>query len=487
MLQIKNIAGGYQRRNIIENLSFIVEKGEMFGILGPNGSGKTTLLKMISGLIPVRSGTIELEGKPLQAYSAKQLARKIASLPQNNTQMFDYTVWETVALGRYPFQRGFLKRLTYEDEQVIQQVMEFTNVTKLKHLSIKHLSGGEKQRVFLAQALAQNPSLLLLDEPTNHLDITYQKMLLDQLKKWTKSHGLTVVSIFHDINLASLYCDKMLLLKNGQSVLIDDPNAVLNEKTIHHVYDVSAIKQSHPEIARPQMMLSPEHKHDEKKVFTKEDVIQTKELIYVKAASPLKTFSSAVVGGGFGWHRHFVNRHVSTDDHVSGSQTEMINFLLDNGFSPNETIGMLTSSHVEDGVVEEWEEEGISIIIVVTASISHGADASKNMEKHEHVRAINTWMFINGHLSDQAFIEGMVTATEAKTKALFDEGIIDSATGSSAAEASMDSVLLAATQTGSLHHHAGTGATLGKLIAKGVYESTVKAIQNNKQRWTIND
>lgn len=186
MLQIKNIAGGYQRRNIIENLSFIVEKGEMFGILGPNGSGKTTLLKMIGGLIPVRSGTIELEGKPLQAYSAKQLARKIASLPQNNTQMFDYTVWETVALGRYPFQRGFLKRLTYEDEQVIQQVMEFTNVTKLKHLSIKHLSGGEKQRVFLAQALAQNPSLLLLDEPTNHLDITYQKMLLDQLKKMDK-------------------------------------------------------------------------------------------------------------------------------------------------------------------------------------------------------------------------------------------------------------------------------------------------------------
>lgn len=483
MLQVKNISGGYEGRKIIENLSFSVKKGEIFGILGPNGSGKTTLLKMISGILPVKSGTIELAGKPLSAYSPKKLAQNIASLPQLPTQMFDYTVLETVALGRYPFQTGFFKRLTGEDEQIIQKAMEQTNISHLKNKAINELSGGEKQRVFLAQALVQNPVLLLLDEPTNHLDISHQKIMLDQLKNWTQSNGLTVVSIFHDLNLASLYCDKLLLLKDGKAVAVDNSSVVMNEKTIEQVYGVSIVKQSHPELARPQMLLIPEQKQEETYKVTKKDIVQTKELIYLKAASPLKTLSSAIIGGGFGWHSTFVNRHVDKSYNCQDSRSEMADFLQKIGFDQHATVAMMTAACLEDGVVSELEAEGVSVVIVVTAGLSNAVDAANSIKRKGIASGtINTWVLINGRLSDQAFIESVMTATEAKTKALADEKVLDPVSNTIATGTSTDSILVAATQKGIFHQHAGTITTLGRLIGRGVYESTIQAIQLNKKR-----
>ena len=144
----------------------------------------------------------------------------IAVLSQHSSQSFSYTVKETVSLGRYAHQKGLFQSWSKADEEVIQRVMKQIGVSRFQNKNIQELSGGEKQRVFLAQALAQEPEILLLDEPTNHLDLSYQKELLDFLKQWTSDNGLTVISIFHDLNLAGLYCDRLLLLENGRLISI---------------------------------------------------------------------------------------------------------------------------------------------------------------------------------------------------------------------------------------------------------------------------
>lgn len=193
MLNVQHVSGGYATEPILHDISFEVKKGDLFGILGPNGSGKTTLLKMISRILPIQSGKIEIAGKDLQSLSAKQLAQTVAVLSQHTADSFSYTVKETVSLGRYAHQKGWFQTWSAYDEEIVQKVMVQTGVSLLQNKNIQELSGGEKQRVFLAQALAQEPEILLLDEPTNHLDLSYQKELLDLLKQWTIEKQLTVI------------------------------------------------------------------------------------------------------------------------------------------------------------------------------------------------------------------------------------------------------------------------------------------------------
>ena len=186
MLEVQHLHGGYGEENILSDVSIEVHKGELFGIIGPNGSGKTTLLKMMSGVQPFRDGEILLNGEPLKKYSTKQLAKIIAVLSQHSSESFSYSVKETVSLGRYAHQKGLFKEWSEKDETIVNEVMNWTGVSSLKDHPIGLLSGGERQRAFLAQALAQEPEILLLDEPTNHLDLSYQKELLDLLKKVDK-------------------------------------------------------------------------------------------------------------------------------------------------------------------------------------------------------------------------------------------------------------------------------------------------------------
>ncbi len=229
MLEVKGLTGGYVGVDVLNSISFQVGEGELFGILGPNGSGKTTLLQMISGILTPKEGTIYLQNQPLADISIKERAKKMAVLPQLSADFFAYTVKETVELGRYAHQHGLFQSWSAEDEATVVEAMELTGVLRFKNQLLHELSGGERQRVFLAQALAQQPKLLLLDEPTNHLDLSYQKELLDRLKDWTRKRGLTVISIFHDVNLAALYCDRLLLLNRGEIDVIGEPSVVLQE------------------------------------------------------------------------------------------------------------------------------------------------------------------------------------------------------------------------------------------------------------------
>lgn len=470
---------------ILKDISLQVHKGELFGILGPNGSGKTTLLKMISGILPFEKGTILIKDQRLESYSRKELAQMIAVLSQHSTQAFSYTVKETVSLGRYAHQKGWFQSWSNEDERIVQEVMTKTGVAAFQNKDIQDLSGGERQRVFLAQALAQEPEILLLDEPTNHLDLSYQKELLDLLKRWTRERELTVVSIFHDLNLASLYCDRLLLLENGRIHTNDIPNEVVKVDKIKEVYHADIEKQPHPKIPVPQMVLIPNWDRDTKETLINPEYIQiTNEYISLHSPVPLRTMSSGVVGSGLGWHQTFVNRHVDKNYDCSDHRSEMLQYLRANGFEPTETIGMMTAVVMEDAVYKVLKEDDFSIMVMVTAGVGNAVDASKS-DRHSYERVpgtINTWIFVNGELTEEAFIQSIVTATEAKVKVMEYQEVIDQVTGTIATGTSTDSILIAATQTGKKLEFAGTITPLGKLISKGVYDCTTEAIRKSRKR-----
>jgi iron complex transport system ATP-binding protein len=181
----------------------------------------------------------------------------MAVLPQLHAHAFAHTVRETVSLGRYPHQSGWFASWSAEDKAAVAEAMELMDILHYENTPIDQLSGGEQQRVFVAQALAQNAKVLLLDEPTNHLDINHQRELLDTIKRQAIEKELTIVSIFHDINLASMYCDQLLLLDNGHVVRIGEPHEVVRKQDIEGVYHARVSNHPHPELPKPQITLLP--------------------------------------------------------------------------------------------------------------------------------------------------------------------------------------------------------------------------------------
>lgn len=448
MISVQNLTGGYANQFLVKDISFETEKGNLLGIIGPNGSGKTTLLKMLSGVHKPVSGDVFIKGQPISSYNTKELAKVIAVLSQHFSDSFSYTVKETVSLGRYAHQKGWFQAMSEKDEQIIAQMMELTGISRYANQNIQHLSGGERQRVFLAQALAQEPEILLLDEPTNHLDLSFQKELLDLLKSLTKKQGLTVISIFHDLNLAGLYCDRLLLMNSGSLIKDDVPYGVLKEEIISSVYETEIKKQSHPFVPAPQMVLHSEVMNREKADSTigLENITIEPSHISIKAPFFLKTISTGVMGSGLGWHRNFIIWH-------KGSRAEMEAYLLENGYGIEETAGIIAEAEgISYGL---YEEKSLSILVAVTAGLAAG-----DSESH----AINMWIFVNGILSDEAFIQCIMTATEAKVKALgMDKGMTEG-------------ILIAGTQKGEVLENASHASPVGKLISKGVYESISEAM-----------
>ena len=215
MLQVKHLYCGYDSTPIVKDISFQVQEGQRLCILGPNGCGKTTLLRGIMGILPAK-GTVTLYGRALAEMSARQKARRIALMSQLSSAYFAYTVYETVMLGRYAHQKrsAFISE-SREDRLIVQESLERTGIFPLKDRLITELSGGQLQRVFLAQIFAQDPQVILLDEPTNHLDLKYQVELMDTLKEWVQKENRCVVGVLHDINLAFSFADTVLLMEQG--------------------------------------------------------------------------------------------------------------------------------------------------------------------------------------------------------------------------------------------------------------------------------
>lgn len=224
-------------RTILHGLTFQIPAGSFVGLLGPNGSGKTTLIRTISGVLPY-SGQLLLEGRPLQSWSRRALARRVAVVRQAPTLAFDFTVEDIVLLGRAPH-KGWLEPFTTTDRVRVREALTAVDLANATHRLIHTLSGGEQQRVFLAQALAQEANLLLLDEPTAHLDVHYQFEFLDRVRDLVAA-GRTVVAVFHDLSLAARYADRLLVLHQGYLVADGPPDEVLTEDLIARVFRMKA-------------------------------------------------------------------------------------------------------------------------------------------------------------------------------------------------------------------------------------------------------
>lgn len=254
MLDIQGVSKSYGGRAVLEEIAFSVRKGEFFGILGPNGSGKSTLLKLISGVEKPDAGRLELEGRSVSAYSPRQRSRILAVLLQESLPAVGFTVREVVEMGRYPYQ-NWLGEEQGHAGALVDGILDQLGLEDLQHRTLQYLSGGERQRVALGKVMAQQPRLLLLDEPTTYLDIGYQIQMMDLIMDWRRQTGLTVVAVLHDLNLAAMYCDRMLLLQDGKIRAIGTPAEVIRSDLIRQVYGTRAIVVEHPVHHLPQIML----------------------------------------------------------------------------------------------------------------------------------------------------------------------------------------------------------------------------------------
>lgn len=236
-LCLKEVVFRYGDRNVIDDLSLDLQPGLFYGILGPNGSGKTTLLDLLSGHRKPSAGRIRYRGRQLGVYPRKQLAKEMALVPQNFYVNFPYRVREIVMMGRYPHIPRF-RPPTAEDEQIVADVMNETQISEYAGRLVTELSGGEKQRVVFARALAQETPMLLLDEATASMDIHHSIQTLNLVAKRVKSANQTALAVMQDINLAGMYCEHLIFMKHGRIVRHGPTQQVLQPDTIHRVFNV---------------------------------------------------------------------------------------------------------------------------------------------------------------------------------------------------------------------------------------------------------
>lgn len=241
-IQTDNIQVSFGSKTILQDISLAIQDKEFVGIIGPNGSGKSTFLKCLYRVLQPNGGKIFFDGTEMSSLSHRDTALKMAVVAQHSTVNFDFSVLEMVLMGRAPY-KGLLDRDQLDDYEIARHALAQVGLSDFESRNFNTLSGGEQQRVILARALAQRTECLVLDEPTNHLDIKYQLELMTIVKRL----DATVVSAIHDLNLAAIYCDRIIALKDGHIVCSGTPQDVLSSDTIHHIYGVSAMVQTLPD------------------------------------------------------------------------------------------------------------------------------------------------------------------------------------------------------------------------------------------------
>lgn len=245
-LVAENVTFEYNRRRVLKGISLSVPKGSFFGLLGPNGAGKTTLLKILARALRPKTGRVLLNGQDIAGLPQREVARRLAVVPQEEDLNFPFTVFQVVLLGRYPHLRRF-QRERESDLAVVRWAMRATAIEGLAGRPVTALSGGERRRVAIARALAQEPEILILDEPTAHLDIAHQLQVLRLLQRLTREQGLTVIAAVHDLNLAAAYMDQVALLHQGEVAAAGPPAAVLTRGNIRAAYGVEVVVLRHPD------------------------------------------------------------------------------------------------------------------------------------------------------------------------------------------------------------------------------------------------
>lgn len=255
-IQVKNLRFSIDNKEILKDISFDIPKGSFVGIIGPNGSGKSTLLKNIYRLYKPSSGKIILDNKDLSKMKDKECAKEIAVLDQESNSQFDFTVEQIVKMGRYPY-KSVIEDYSKDDLKMVLEMLKKVGLDDYSYRSFSNLSGGEKQRALIARALVQNTDFLILDEPTNHLDIGYQIQLMDLVK----SMNITTLSAIHDMNIASMYCDYLIVMKDGQIKKFGNVEEVITSETLKEIFGVNAYVGKNPINQKLQVSFMHTHEH----------------------------------------------------------------------------------------------------------------------------------------------------------------------------------------------------------------------------------
>lgn len=244
-LKIKDVEFGYTSRPVLKNICLELAPTEMLGVVGPNGAGKSTIIRCLNNILTPQKGTILLDEEEMKKMRRLALAKKIGYVPQSTAQVFSATVFDTVLMGRRPhlsWQSG------KKDEKIVLDTLEMLNIIEIAMSDINELSGGQQQKVFIARALAQEPEVLLLDEPTSNLDIRHQLEVMNIIQNLVHEKGITVVMAIHDLNLASRYAEKIIMMHSGKVFSAGIPTAVFTPENIEQVYRVKVKVNSDSEM-----------------------------------------------------------------------------------------------------------------------------------------------------------------------------------------------------------------------------------------------
>jgi len=247
---VEKLCYSYTETPFIHDLSFDFKAGELFNVVGPNGAGKTTLLYLLGGIIKPKSGQILLDGVPLSSFKRQALAKIMTIIPAESNIAFDFTVYDIVSMGRYPYHSP-LASLTNDDHEIIREVIERTGLTKYEDKIFNQLSSGERQRVLIARALAQKTPILLMDEPTVHLDIHYQLDIYRLAQSLAHDKNLSIFMISHNLNYTSMYSDRIMLMREGRIVKIGTPDDIFQPELLSDVYGTALSVYPHPKTGKP--------------------------------------------------------------------------------------------------------------------------------------------------------------------------------------------------------------------------------------------
>ena len=250
LLELSDVSFFVGSRQILSSIDLKLDAGVIYGLVGPNGSGKSTLLKTIARQIEPTSGTISFDGRPLATWGNRTFARNVAYMPQFTPQTDGMSVHELVSLGRFPW-HGTLGRFTEDDRRMVEQAIARTDLLSFAGTSVASMSGGERQRAWIAMMLAQNARCLLLDEPTSALDLGHQASVLSLIKSLVQERGLTVIVVLHDVNLAARYCDRLIALNHGTVTAEGAPDAIMTPAGLEAIFGVSMGVFLHPVRGEP--------------------------------------------------------------------------------------------------------------------------------------------------------------------------------------------------------------------------------------------
>ncbi|MBC9866545.1 MAG: ATP-binding cassette domain-containing protein [Opitutae bacterium] len=252
-IETENLWAGYGKKMVLPGLNLRINKGDFVGLIGPNGSGKSTLMHCLTGIMVPTKGTVRWGHRPLSAYSRKALAREFAVVESEEKPAFPFSVAELVEMGRFPYLKRF-QGFAKADRQAVRWALRATRLTGYEDRTLQQLSSGERQRVFLARALAQETRALFLDEPTSHLDVKYQIESFHLLKRLNEEDGKTIVCISHDINLTLQFCPRLILLKEGRILADGSPGQPGLKRHLDAAFEEDFILRKHPQSGRPYIV-----------------------------------------------------------------------------------------------------------------------------------------------------------------------------------------------------------------------------------------